>query len=49
LSELFDEHKKKITEMKLVHKMNKDKLKLEKETLNAEIENMITSHRNLRE
>ena len=35
--------------MKLVHKMNKDKLKLEKETLNAEIENMITSHRNLRE
>ena len=35
--------------MKLVHKMNKDKLKLEKETLNAEIEKMITSHRNLRE
>ena len=38
LSEIFDKHKKLVTEMKSAHKMKKDQLKLEKETLNAEIE-----------
>jgi len=38
LSEIFDKHKKLVTEMKATHKMRKDQLKLEKETLNAEIE-----------
>lgn len=35
--------------MKASHKMKKDSLKLEKETLNAEIEQMITQHKVLRE
>jgi formyltetrahydrofolate hydrolase len=49
LSEIFDKHKKLVTEMKASHKMKKDSLKLEKETLNAEIEQMITQHKVLRE
>ncbi len=49
LSEIFDKHKKLVTEMKSAHKMKKDQLKLEKETLNAEIESMITQHKVVRE
>ena len=49
LSEIFDKHKKLVTEMKSAHKMKKDQLKLEKETLNAEIESMTTQPRIVRE
>lgn len=49
LSEIFDKHKKLVTEMKAAHKMKKDQLKLEKETLNSEIEDMIKQHAQVRE
>ena len=49
LSEIFDKHKKLVTEMKATHKMRKDQLKLEKETLNAEIEKLINEHKLVRE